>query len=147
MWTIPGHMVKFPQSYFKALNVRTSPCGPICNAKGRICSKMSLGRTQDVNLTIIRKMAFLMELFLFFLIPVVYQTLHCQSKLKTWHDLFWFCYGPGRLDQNRTIRGRPQDVVCHLWNRLFEKLGNTTSASWIEHKSGIPHCKSWHSTL
>ena len=23
--------------------------------------------------------------FLFFLIPTVYQTLHCQSKLKTWY--------------------------------------------------------------
>ena len=28
--------------------------------------------------------------------------------------LFWSFYAPGRLDQNRNIRGRPQDVVCRL---------------------------------
>ena len=28
--------------------------------------------------------------------------------------LFWSFYAPGRLDQNRKIRGRPQDVVCRL---------------------------------
>ena len=38
--------------------LRTSPCGPICNAKGRILSGTSLGRTQDVNLTIIHKTDF-----------------------------------------------------------------------------------------
>ena len=38
--------------------LRTSPYGPICKAKGRICSGTSLGRTQDVNLTIIHKMSF-----------------------------------------------------------------------------------------
>ena len=32
--------------------LRTSPYGPICNAKGHISSGTSLGRTQDVNLTI-----------------------------------------------------------------------------------------------
>ena len=38
--------------------LRTSPYRPICNAKGRILSRTSLGRTQDVNLTIIHKMDF-----------------------------------------------------------------------------------------
>ena len=38
--------------------VRTSPYGPICNAKGRICNRTSLGRNQDVSLTIIHKMSF-----------------------------------------------------------------------------------------
>ena len=37
--------------------LRTSPYGPICKAKGRICSGTSLGRTQDVNFTIIHKMS------------------------------------------------------------------------------------------
>ena len=36
----------------------TSPSGPICNAKGRIRSGVSLGPTQDVNLTIIHKISF-----------------------------------------------------------------------------------------
>ena len=38
--------------------LRTSPYGPICNAKGCILSGTSLGSTQDVNLTIIHKMDF-----------------------------------------------------------------------------------------
>ena len=38
--------------------LRTSPYGPICNAKGRIRSGTSLGCTQDVNLTIIHEMSF-----------------------------------------------------------------------------------------
>ena len=38
--------------------LRTSPYGPICNAKGRIWSGTSLGRTQDVNSTIMHKMTF-----------------------------------------------------------------------------------------
>ena len=38
--------------------LRTSPYGPMCNAKGRMCSETSLGRTQGVNLTIIHKMSF-----------------------------------------------------------------------------------------
>lgn len=41
-----------------------------------------------------------------------YQKLSCQSKLKP--DTFYFGHiiGSGRLDQNRTIRGRTQDVAC-----------------------------------
>ena len=38
--------------------IRKSPYGPICNAMRRICSRTSLGRTQNVNLTIIHKMTF-----------------------------------------------------------------------------------------
>ena len=38
--------------------LKTSPYGPICNAKGRIWSGTSLGRTQDVNLTTMHKMTF-----------------------------------------------------------------------------------------
>ena len=38
--------------------LRTSPYGPICNAKGRILSGTSLGRTEDENLTKIHKMDF-----------------------------------------------------------------------------------------
>ena len=37
---------------------KTSPNGPICNAKGRILSGTSLGRTQDISLTIIHKIDF-----------------------------------------------------------------------------------------
>ena len=37
---------------------KTSPYGTICNAKGRILSGAPLGRTQNVNLTIIYKMDF-----------------------------------------------------------------------------------------
>ena len=39
-------------------NALTFPYGPMCNTKGRIYSGTSLGRTQDVNLTIIHKMSF-----------------------------------------------------------------------------------------
>ena len=28
--------------------------------------------------------------------------------------MFWSYHGPGRLDQNRTIRGRPRDIVSRL---------------------------------
>ena len=63
-----------------------------------------------------------MKIFLFFLILTVYQTLHCQSKLKTWYVLFWSYYGPGRLDQYRTIMGCPQDVVCRLRNDRFKEI-------------------------
>ena len=43
----------------KPLDVlRTSPYGPVCNTKGCICSRTSLGCAQDVNLTIIHKMSF-----------------------------------------------------------------------------------------
>ena len=103
----------------KGLDVlRTSSYGAICNAKGHICSGAFLGHTQDVNLTIIHEVVFY-GIFSSFLILTVYQTLHCQSKLKTWCVLFWSDYGPGRLYQNRTIRGRPQDVVCRLgWIQL-----------------------------
>ena len=38
--------------------LRTSPYGPICNAKGRNDSRKSVGRPQDVNVTIIHKMGF-----------------------------------------------------------------------------------------
>ena len=38
--------------------IRTSPYGPICNTKGGICSGKSLGRTQNINLTIIHQMSF-----------------------------------------------------------------------------------------
>ena len=37
-----------------------------------------------------------------------------KSKLKIWYVLFWSYYGPGLLDLNRTIKGRPQDVVSRL---------------------------------
>ena len=52
--------------------------------------------------------------FLFLLTPIVYQALHCQTKSKIWYLLFWCYYGPACLDQNRTIRWHPQDVVCQL---------------------------------
>ena len=93
--------------------LRTSCYGPICNAKGCIGTGTSLGRTQDVSLTIIHKMAFY-GIFAIFLIPFLYQTLHCQSKLKTWDVLYWSYYGSGRLDKSRAIRGRPQNFVCRL---------------------------------
>ena len=38
--------------------LRTSPYGSIDNAKGRICSGKSLGRTQNINVTIIHEMSF-----------------------------------------------------------------------------------------
>ena len=38
--------------------LRMSPYGPIYNTKGRIFSGTSLGRTEDVNLTIIHEMSF-----------------------------------------------------------------------------------------
>ena len=38
--------------------LRTSPLGPICNAKGSIHSGLPLGRTQDVILTTIHKIRF-----------------------------------------------------------------------------------------
>ena len=37
--------------------------------------------------------------------PSVYQTLQSQNKLKTSYVLFFSYYGPGHLDQNRTIMG------------------------------------------
>ena len=39
--------------------LRTSPYGPVCNTKGRICSGTSMGCAQDVNLTIIHQNEFL----------------------------------------------------------------------------------------
>ena len=38
--------------------LRTCPYGPICNAKERILIVTSLGRTQDINLTIIHEIDF-----------------------------------------------------------------------------------------
>ena len=105
--------------------LRTSLYGPICNSKRRICSATSMGRTQDVNLTIIHKFFFKeFKKNFFFVISSVYQTLYCQSELKTWYVLFSFYYVPRRFDQNRTIRGRPLDVVCRLGcnPRLFTTL-------------------------
>ena len=64
MWTTYPFSKLRPKDVLKTSpkNVLTSsvhsPYGPICNAKGRICSGASLGRTQDVNLTIIHKMSF-----------------------------------------------------------------------------------------
>lgn len=52
--------------------------------------------------------------FLFLLTPIVYQALRCQTKSKIWYLLSWCYYGPACLDQNRTIRWHPQDVVCQL---------------------------------
>lgn len=46
----------------------------------------SLGFTQGINLIIIQKWI-LMEYFLFFLIPIVNQTLYCRKKLETHYDL------------------------------------------------------------
>ena len=46
--------------------------------------------------------------------PAVYQTLQSQNKLKTYYALFWSYYGLGHLDQNKTIRGCPQGIVCQL---------------------------------
>ena len=39
--------------------LRTLPYGAICNVKGCIPSRTTLGRTEDVNLTIIHKMDFI----------------------------------------------------------------------------------------
>ena len=72
------------------------PC-MVLYAKG--CTGMSTRSAQDDNLTIVIKWLFI-EFFQFFLIPVY----------KTWYVLFLSYYCPGRLDQNKTIRGRPQDV-------------------------------------
>ena len=87
--------------------LRISRYGPICNAKGRILSGTSLGRTHDVSLTRIHKMD-----FLFFLISTRYQTMHCQSKLKIWYVLFRSYYGLGRFDLNATS-------VRRLWMALM----------------------------
>ena len=54
--TCPGRPEDVPKKHPDVL--RTSLYGPICNTKGRIWSGTSLGRTQDVNLTIIHKMSF-----------------------------------------------------------------------------------------
>ena len=45
------------------------------------CSVMSLGR-QDVNLNIFHEIGFT-EIFIYFLMPSVYRTLHSENKLKT----------------------------------------------------------------
>ena len=39
--------------------------------------------------------------------------------LKIQHVLFWSYYGPVHLDQNRTIRRRPEDVLCCLGTMFF----------------------------
>ena len=86
--------------------------GPICNAKGRICSGTSLGRTQDVNLTIIHEWVF-KDFFLFFLIPTVYLDIVLPKLVKNQIGSILVLLWPGTF-RNRTIRGRPQDVVCIL---------------------------------
>ena len=69
-----------------------------------------------------------------------YQKLSCQSKLKP--DTFYFGHiiGPGRLDQNRTIKGRPQDVVCRqvYFCNLFSEL---SSIAAFEHNVIQEHVK------
>ena len=104
--------------------LRVSTCGPIYITKGVIRSGTTLAHIQGVSLSIIHKIGFY-GIFLFFLIPTVYQTLHCQSKSKTCYVLFWSYYDPGvstkivslgGLDQNSIIRGRPQAVACRLRN-------------------------------
>ena len=63
-----------------------------------------------------------MEFFLFSLISTLYQTWHSQSKLKTWYVLFWCHYGSGRLNHNRTVRGRPRGVLCRLISYYLYQL-------------------------
>ena len=46
------------------------------------CSVTSLGRPQDVNLNILHEIGFT-EIFIYFLMPSVYQTLQSENKLKT----------------------------------------------------------------
>ena len=46
------------------------------------------------------------------------KTLYCQHKLKPRYVLFWSYYCPGPINQNRTIRGRPQNVMWRLWSKI-----------------------------
>ena len=85
--------------------LRTSPYGPICN---------SLGCTQEVNLTIIHKMSFWGFFFFTFLDSNCISDIWLPKLVKNLIVLFWSYYGPGHFDHNRTIRGRPQNVVCRL---------------------------------
>ena len=86
-------------------------------------SRTSLGRIQDVNITIIHKMIF------YGVFSVLsdfnnLSALHYQSNSKRRYVLFWSYYCPGCPDQNRIIRGRPQNVVCQLGlvNGLYESV-------------------------
>ena len=54
------------------------------------------------------------EFFLFFLISTVYQTLHCQSKLKTCYVLFWSYCGPGVSTKIVTL-GDTLMTLCAGW--------------------------------
>ena len=94
----------------------------ICNLKVWIRSGTSPRHAEDVNLTI--KWVFMFVFFLFFLILIVDQALCNQSKLKMWYILFWSYYGLGRLNQNRNIRVRPQDILSRMGNK--KRLGFRT---------------------
>ena len=77
-----------------------------------------------------------MDFFLFSLISTLYQTWHSQNKLKTWYVLFWCDYGPGRLNHNRTIRGRPRDVLCRLISYYSYQLYQLCQRGMPEHLYG-----------
>ena len=109
-----GYYSRFPSLFSpldKTTSRRSSENVPIkrLDANGRIRSGTPFGLTQDVNLTIIYKMNFWESFFSWFHLFIR----HCTTKviLKTWYVLIWSYYVPGRFDQSRSIRGRPQDVV------------------------------------
>ena len=90
---------------------------------------MSLGRTLDVNVTIIHKMSF-HGIFLFFLISVVYQTLYCQNPdkilIRPILVLFWSGKSRPKQDQQETYSGR-----CLLGVRT-DNQGNQNWVCWLE---------------
>ena len=55
--------------------------------------------------------------------------MHWQNKLKIGYILFWSYCSPGRFDLNRTIEGRPQNVVCHLGNDNDKEISRETYLS------------------
>ena len=67
----------------------------------RIPSGTSVERTQGVNSFIIHKMGFYGN---FSPISIVYQTIYCQSKLKTRYLRFSSYFSLGRLDLNNSTR-------------------------------------------
>ena len=91
-------------------NVLTSPYGPMCNTKGRICSGTSLERTQDVNLTIIHKIEFLRIFFYFSWFRLYIR--HFTAKISEKPDTFYF--GPIMVRDVSTKIGPLGDVPRSL---------------------------------
>ena len=90
--------------------LRTFPYGPICNAKGRIRSGISLRRTQDVNLPIIHKMGF-HGIFSIFLESQLYIS-DCTAEVS-WKPLTSY-FGPVMVRDVSTKMGPLGNVLRTL---------------------------------